>query len=431
MNHNPFLSNTASSIAILPREIPGGASLLRFEDNRATPVPSNYFSARSGVFGASTIRLFGPDLKQDLNQIRNIMKKKDKTQFLNMGIATQKVKELLPSIGSKRSHDLALALYWELMDQDINLPEEYMSYERVRNYLENNDYGLVTVNRNELKAGILGGDLECLIGITHPNIGKLGMASPLQPGHLFGIFPKIRNINNDNQHLTAAVKLLESDYNELFKNRRAYSKLFDPIEVQEIDYMNRIQHVGDLLRKIAISSGHVDSVIQQYNKNLISEFDDIMANMQTDVPTKPQFQDQLQLRRETLLDASTKAQYKVFDPSNIVRTTFRDTSDHEVPRIVSSEQVKTVKAEITDLKKELDALREETKVLKSQVSKESKVKKVKKENGIESEREIERDRHRHRPKGVNLIQDSINEYEKVETGVVESDLEDSSDEDND
>lgn len=159
-----------------------------------------------------------------------MLRKARTIQFSTIELAKQRVKELLPSIGSKRSHDLALALFWELRTEDVNLPEEYMSYERVRNYLENNEYGLATVNRNEMKAGVLGGNLGCLIGISGPHIRSL------QPGHLLGVFPRIRNVNKKRGGNSVV-----HDYESFKLNRFSDTRLFDPMEIQEISYMDRFK----------------------------------------------------------------------------------------------------------------------------------------------------------------------------------------------
>src|SRR5579871_5747323 len=110
-------------------------------------VPQNYFSSTPGLFGTK-LRLFGPDLKNDLKQIRSILEEdlkqvgRRRYNFYKIDTATKELEKLMPNIGKRRIHDLSIALYWELHDDAIRMPDDYLSYERVKGFLQSNEYGL-------------------------------------------------------------------------------------------------------------------------------------------------------------------------------------------------------------------------------------------------------------------------------------------------
>jgi hypothetical protein len=226
---------------------------------RVIAVPSNYFSAPPGIFGSTskTVRLFGPDLKNDLILMRNLLK--TSPIDISLQFAKEKVKELLPRIGSKRTHDLSIALYWELCDDSINLPDDFEAHERIKNYLENNEYGLALVDRGDLKAGVIGGNSECLIAIGPPN--RSG-----QPGVLWGVFPKI-----DNDIYSNFLKC-KMDRKELFADLDCYENIVD-----ELNYIDRLQYVRDLMRRIDIPTHHINGILDPYKKSLIKEHNSIIA----------------------------------------------------------------------------------------------------------------------------------------------------------
>jgi hypothetical protein len=217
------------------------------------PVPKDFFSSYSGVFGRNPLRLFGPELKKDLLEMRGLMDKSSKLKykhFPELETAKSLVKELMPQISSRRANDLAIALYWQLREDAIKLSDDYSSYESFKDYLQNNDYGLMTLSATDVvENSVIGGNLNCLIAVGHEN-------SRGQAGFLKGIFPdgsRLRCGNAEQKHET--------------------------IHHKDDKYSNRLLAVRSLMDSIGANSRFITELMEHDSDEVIREYDDIIAKM--------------------------------------------------------------------------------------------------------------------------------------------------------
>lgn len=248
--------------------------------SRVVIVPQGFFSAVPGVFGlssSSSLRLFGPDLKKDLRKFESLCGT-GIGSFVTVTSALEVVRRCMPSLGKKRQNDLALALYWNLRQSAINLPDDPDSYEILRSYFQNNENGLCVIDPSEYPTTVLGGNLDCLIATRNQKRTDDIYAT----GRLYGIFPR-RKISGKVESETAFKIRQARDYGKPLKF--AYPRDYD-IDDDDIYFDSRKRElVGKLLRQVLnVNCSYLNDLRLHQNKsgkcdtNLLNQGADVDIN---------------------------------------------------------------------------------------------------------------------------------------------------------